>query len=60
METSLDQLRLDRTMAEIDRFAHENGRDSMEMRFSLAAETADEFAQMWNEHQVKINQHLGL
>lgn len=60
METSLHQLQLDRTMAEIDRYAHENGRDAMEMRFSLAAETAEEFEKMWNEHQAIINKNLGL
>ncbi len=60
METSLEQLRLARTMDEIDSFARANGRDSMEMRFSLAADTAEEFHAMCTEHQAAINKHLGL
>lgn len=60
MCTSLDELRLSKTMAEIDKFAHENGRDPMEMRFSLAAETADEFDKMWKEHQAAIKDILKL
>jgi len=59
-ETSLDQLRLEATMDEIAKYAHENDRDPMEMRFSLAAETFEEYEKMWQDHQASINQHLML
>lgn len=60
MESSLEQLRLEKTMDEIARFAHENKLDPMQMRFSLAAETSEEYERMWAEHNACINQHLGL
>ncbi|WP_338771572.1 DUF6388 family protein [Massilia sp. METH4] len=60
METSLDELRLATAMDEIEKFARENGRDAMEIRYSLAAETAEEFDRMWREYQSIIKQQLGL
>lgn len=60
METSLDELRLQRTIAEIDKLAHEKGCNNMELLFSLVAETAAEFRELCEERQAAINRHLGL
>jgi hypothetical protein len=59
MGTSLEQLRLDRTMDEIDKYAHQNNRDPMELRFSLAAETFEEYDKMWENHKESIKRSLG-
>lgn len=60
MQTSLDQLRIDRTLDKIDKYAKAMGRNAMEMRFSLAADSFEEFDAWWKEYQANVNRILGL
>lgn len=57
----LGQLRQQRAMAEIEKYAIGNGHpDPMEFLFSLAAASPEEYSQMRADRQAILNNSLGL
>lgn len=60
MDTSLDQLRLEKTMEEIKKFAEATGRDYLETLFSYAANDAEEYEKMCEERRQGTKKALGL
>lgn len=60
METSLEDLRAAQTLNEIASFANSKGLDSMEVLFSLASDSADEFDQLCKARDKEMKKALGL
>lgn len=55
MESTLEKLRIDKTIDEIAKYAHEKKKDPTEMLFSLAAEGWEDYAALKAKHEENIN-----
>lgn len=54
-ESTLEKLRIDKTIDEIAKYAHENKKNPTEMLFSLAAEGWEDYAALQAKHEENIN-----